>query len=153
MRLHPHKMECRSSNSHGYKPQRGDISQPRVVTQSAPRTFASRSASRVEAAGERFLLAVSPEPWVTSPRKGRALKGRPIVTAQHTAPNMERQHFHLLCYLVPPQNRHPERSVSHLCETRSRRTPQDFISPMLSGSSPARKSGYNCSRQITPFWK
>ena len=45
-------MERRGSNGHRYKPQRGEIYQPRV-----------------EAAGERFLLAVSPQPWVMAPEK------------------------------------------------------------------------------------
>jgi hypothetical protein len=50
--------------------------------QRATQIFTSRSASRVEAAGERFLLAVSPQPWVTAPMKVRALKGRYISLMQ-----------------------------------------------------------------------
>ena len=35
----------------------------------ATQMFGSRSALRGEAAGERFLLAVSPQPWVTGREK------------------------------------------------------------------------------------
>ena len=51
-------MERTNSTRHGYKPQRGGIYQPRV-----------------EAAGERFLLAVSPQPWVTGLMKVEPCRG------------------------------------------------------------------------------
>jgi len=48
----------------------------------APQMFGSRSASRVKAAGERFLLDVSPQRWVTTSERNGAQKfKRPRVQA------------------------------------------------------------------------
>ena len=64
------KWSAEAQTATGISPKGAIYTSPGVMTQSAPQTFASRSASRVEAAGERFLLTVSPPPWVTDRKKG-----------------------------------------------------------------------------------